>query len=62
MHHNQAGEPMGAIADFIFLIFFIILLVAWLIVWAALHVAGGAVHLLLAIAVICLIVHFVRKA
>ncbi len=43
-----------------FLALFIILLVAWLIVWAGLHVVGGAIHLLLALAVIFLIVHFVR--
>jgi len=48
------------IADFIFLIFFFVLVVAWLIFWAALHVAGGLIHLLLVFAVIALILHFVR--
>ena len=43
-----------------FLAFFIVLLVAWLIVWAGLHLVGGAIHILLALAVISLIVHFVR--
>jgi hypothetical protein len=28
----------------------------------AFHVAGGLIHLLLVVAVICLIVHFVRRA
>lgn len=43
-----------------FLILFIVLLVAWLLGWGAFHVAGGLIHLLLVIAVISLIVHFVR--
>ncbi len=52
---------MRLIADFIFLVLFVILLVVWLIVWAGLHVAGGAVHLLIILAVIFLIIHFVRR-
>jgi uncharacterized membrane protein (DUF485 family) len=51
---------MRLIGDFIFLVFFFVLLIAWLIAWAAFHVAGGGIHLLLVIAVIFLIVHFVR--
>jgi hypothetical protein len=51
---------MRLIGDFIFIVFFVILLVAWLIAWAAFHVAGGAIHLLLIVAVICLIAHFFR--
>lgn len=43
-----------------FLILFIVLLVAWLLGFVAFHVAGGLIHLLLIIAVICLIVHFAR--
>lgn len=48
------------IRDFLFLILFFVLLVAWLIVWAALHVAGGLIHLLLIFAVIALILHLMR--
>jgi hypothetical protein len=48
------------IADFIFLLLFIVLLVGWLFAWAAFHVAGGLIHLLLVFAVIALILHFVR--
>jgi hypothetical protein len=51
---------MRLIGDFIFIIFFFILLIAWLIAWAAFHVAGGAIHLLLIVAVISLIAHFFR--
>jgi hypothetical protein len=42
------------------LILFFVLLVAWLLGWAAFHVAGGLIHLLLIVAVISLIVHFAR--
>ena len=43
-----------------FLVLFIVLLVAWLLGWAAFHVAGALIHLLLIVAVISLVVHFVR--
>jgi Family of unknown function (DUF5670) len=43
-----------------FLILCIVLLVAWLLGWGAFHVAGGLIHLLLIVAVIALVVHFVR--
>ena len=43
-----------------FLGLFIVLLVMWLLGLFAFHVAGGLIHLLLLIAVISLVVHFVR--
>ena len=43
-----------------FLILFIVLLVAWLLGFLAFHIAGALIHLLLIVAAICLIVHFVR--
>jgi hypothetical protein len=51
---------MRLLGDFIFLILFIGLLVLWLVMWAALHVAGGAIHLLLVIALVSLVVHLFR--
>lgn len=45
---------------FIFLILFFVLLAVWIITWAALHVTGGLIHLLLLFAVIALIIHLVR--
>lgn len=51
---------MRVISDFIFLIIFFVLLAAWLIFWAGLHLAGGLIHLLIIVAVISLILHFVR--
>lgn len=51
---------MRFIADSIFLILFFVLAICWLVAWAAFHVAGGAIHLLLVIAAISLIIHFVR--
>ena len=44
-----------------FLILFIVLLVIWLLGWAAFHIAGGLIHLLLIVAVISLILHFFRR-
>ena len=43
-----------------FLALFGILLVMWLMGFFAFHLAGGLIHLLLIIAVISLVVHFVR--
>jgi hypothetical protein len=43
-----------------FLILFVILLAMWLMGLFAFHVAGGLIHLLLIIAVISLVVHFVK--
>jgi len=53
---------MRVLTDFIFLVLFFVALAAWLVFWAALHVAGGAIHLLLVIAVIFLVMHFFRGA
>ncbi|MBS1110985.1 MAG: family rane protein [Anaeromyxobacteraceae bacterium] len=43
-----------------FMMLFVVLLLVWLLGWGAFHVAGGLIHLLLIVAVISLIVHFVR--
>ena len=51
---------MRLLGDFIFLILFMGLLVLWLVMWAALHIAGGAIHLLLIIALVSLVVHLFR--
>ena len=42
------------------LVLFTILLVAWLLGFVAFHAAGGLIHILLIVAVISLIMHFVR--
>ena len=42
-----------------FLILFIVLLFAWIMGFAAFHVAGGLIHLLLIVAVISLVFHLV---
>jgi uncharacterized membrane protein (DUF485 family) len=52
---------MRLLTDFFFLVLFFVLLIVWLIAWAAMHVAGGFVHILIVIAVISLIIHFVRR-
>ncbi|MGA3239263.1 MAG: lmo0937 family membrane protein [Bryobacteraceae bacterium] len=43
-----------------FLGLFVILLVMWMLGFFAFHVAGGLIHLLLIIAVISLVFHFIR--
>lgn len=43
-----------------FLALFFILLVMWMLGFAAFHVAGGLIHLLLIIAVVSLVVHLFR--
>lgn len=44
----------------IFMVLFILLLLAWIFSWAVFHVAGAAIHILLIVAVVSLIWHFVR--
>ena len=43
-----------------FMMLFAVLVVMWLLGFFAFHVAGGLIHLLLIIAVISLLMHFVR--
>jgi hypothetical protein len=54
------GSTLDIEEAIMFMMLFVILLVAWLLGFVAFHVAGGLIHLLLIVAVICLIVHFVR--
>lgn len=48
--------------DFVFLVLFFIFVVIWLILWLGAHVLGGFVHVFIALAIIFLIIHFVRRA
>jgi hypothetical protein len=52
---------MRALADIVFLLFFFLFLIGWLVAWAAFHVVGGGVHLLLVLAVVFLIIHLMRS-
>jgi hypothetical protein len=56
--HPQTG--MRLFSDFFFLFLFFVFLGVWLVSWLAFHVAGGLIHILVVIAVISLILHFVR--
>jgi hypothetical protein len=42
------------------LVLFVILVVVWVLGWLVFHVAGSLIHLLLLVAVVSLILHFVR--
>jgi len=44
----------------IFTILFVILLIAWIMGWSVFHVASAWSHILLAVALISLVLHFVR--
>ncbi len=44
----------------LFLVIFFVLLIVWLLGWTAFHLAGGLIHIILVIAVISLVIHFVR--
>jgi hypothetical protein len=44
----------------LFLVSAIVLFVLWILGWFVFHVAGGLIHVLLVVAIITLIVHFVR--
>jgi hypothetical protein len=51
------SAPGGTNAMFLFLFF--ILLVIWIAGWVAFHLAGGLIHILLFLAVVSIIIHFV---
>jgi hypothetical protein len=42
-----------------FIIIAVVLVIAWLLGFAAFHVAGGLIHILLILAVISIVIHFV---
>ena len=44
----------------LFLVSAIVLFILWVLGWFVFHVAGGLIHVLLVVAIITLIVHFVR--
>jgi hypothetical protein len=43
-----------------FIALFFVLLVAWVMGFTVFHVAGGLIHLLLIVALVSLVLHFVR--
>lgn len=43
-----------------FLVLFIVLVLAWMFGFLAFHVAGGLIHLLLIVALVSLVMHFMR--
>ncbi len=57
---GRGDAALRLLSDFFFVIVFFVLLIVWLVAWAAFHVAGGFIHILLVLAVISLIIHFVR--
>jgi Family of unknown function (DUF5670) len=45
-----------------FLLLFVVFLIAWLLGWTAFHIASFGIHVLLVLAVLSLVMHFVRGA
>ncbi len=43
-----------------FLALAVVLVILWLLGWLAFHVAGGLIHILLIIAIIAVIIHFIQ--
>lgn len=43
-----------------YIIAFIVLMIAWICGWIVFHVTSGFIHILLAMAVVALVLHFVR--
>jgi hypothetical protein len=65
-HHpgGAATPPMPVLErkeTVMLLAIFAVLVVVWLLGWGAFHVAGGLIHLLLIVAVVFLVLHFVRR-
>ena len=54
------GILVRILTDFIFLIVFFFLLSIWAVAWLAFHVASGGIHILLGLAVVFLVIHFMR--
>ena len=50
--------PHGRVSN-VFIALFAVLLILWLLGFAAFHVAGGLIHLLLILAVISIVLHFI---
>ena len=55
----EAG-PSEIIGGSMFIALFVILLLLWILGFTTMHVASAAIHILLILAIISLIVHFVR--
>lgn len=46
---------------FIFLVLFVLLFLAWVFSFVVFHITAGLIHILLVLAIISIIVHFVRR-
>ncbi len=47
--------------DSLLLVVAFFLFIVWIVSWLAFHVAGGLIHILVILAVISLVLHFVRR-
>ncbi len=54
------SHPSGLEAFTMWIGIFVVLLALWLIFWLGVHITGAFIHILLVLAIIALILHFVR--
>jgi len=57
---NHPADAEGGRNMSIFTILFVVLLLAWILGWGVLHVTGALIHILLVVALISLVLHFIR--
>jgi Flp pilus assembly protein TadB len=63
-HPTQMKRARSALygRGFMWLVIAALFLIAWLIAFVAFHVAMAGIHILLGLFVVCLVIHFIRKA
>jgi Family of unknown function (DUF5670) len=59
-HDSQAGDELFRPGGSVLALIGLILLVLWLLGFVAFHVTSGVIHILLVLAIISVIIHFLR--
>jgi hypothetical protein len=57
---REISETVTGGSVSIFTILFVILLIAWILGWGVFHIASALIHILLVVALISLVLHFIR--
>lgn len=59
-HHGEVVDELFPPGGFVLALIGLVLLVLWLLGFVALHVTSGVIHILLVLAIISIIIHFLR--
>src|SRR5579864_4350729 len=59
-HHSLVSDDQVVQGGFVLALLGLVLLVLWLLGFVAFHVSSGVIHILLVLAVISIIIHFLR--